>query len=218
MATDEAYMLSRDHDESRRLDAQHHFCRALAHGHLVQPSIPESGLRDIADVGCGTGIWLREAAQELATQNDRVKFTGFDISALQFPKDRVHGVDFVVHDAVEPFPPRYREKFDLVQVRLLSYALKAQDLQNAVENIISILRKCQISSILLLRTHADCSFVVNIGPGGHLQWQEFDVIDSWAVPATLNARSTIAHVISERMARGLTPASERRSLDQYNVD
>ena len=142
MATDEAYMLSRDHDESQRLDAQHHFCRALAHGHLIQPSILESGLRDVADVGCGTGIWLREAAQELATQNDRVDFTGFDISAQQFPKDRIHGVDFVVHDAVEPFPLQYHEKYDLVQVRLLSYALKAQDLQNAVENIVSILRKC----------------------------------------------------------------------------
>ena len=55
MATDEAYMPSRDRDESQRLDTQHHFCRALAHGHLVQPSIPDSSLRDIADVGCGTG-------------------------------------------------------------------------------------------------------------------------------------------------------------------
>ena len=143
MATDEAYMLSRDQDESRRLDAQHHFCRALAYGHLVQPSIPKSALRDVADVGCGTGIWLREAAQELAARNDLVKFTGFDISAQQFPKDSIHGVDFVVHDAVEPFPLRYHEKFDLVRVRLLSYALKAKDLQDAVENIISLLRKCQ---------------------------------------------------------------------------
>ena len=51
MATDEAHMLSRDQEESRRLDAQHHFCRALAHGHLVQPSIHLSGLRDVATQG-----------------------------------------------------------------------------------------------------------------------------------------------------------------------
>ena len=127
-------MPSRDRDESQRLDTQHHFCRALAHGHLVQPSIPDSTLHDIADVRCGTGIWLREAAQELATQNHHVKLTAFDIfSAANSPKNIIQSVDFIVHDAIEPFPLRYHEKFDLVQVRLLSYALKAQDLQNAVE-------------------------------------------------------------------------------------
>ncbi|KAK3167845.1 hypothetical protein OEA41_004291 [Lepraria neglecta] len=165
MATEEAYMLSRNHEESRRLDAQHHFSRELAHGHLIQPSIPQSGLRSIADVGTGTGIWLREAAQELATPNEQIEFTGFDISVQQFPKDSIQGVNFVMHDIVEPFPQEYHEKFDLVHVRLLSYAIKEQDLDKAVENIIQILR-----------------------PGGYLQWQEFDPIDSWAVPDTPNAR------------------------------
>ena len=32
------------------------------------------------------------------------------------------------------------------------------------------------------------------------------------MPDTQNARSTISHVVSERVARGLTPASERRSI------
>ena len=140
MATEEAYMLTRNPEESKRLDAQHHFSRELAHGHLIQPSIPQSGLRSIADVGTGTGIWLREAAQELVTPNEQIEFTGFDISAQQFPKDNILGVDFVVHNVVEPFPQQCHEKFDLVHVRLLSYALKEQDLEKAVENIIQILR------------------------------------------------------------------------------
>ena len=140
MATEEAYMLNRNHEESRRLDAQHHFSRELAHGHLIQPSIPQSGLRSIADIGTGTGIWLREAAQELATPNEQIEFIGFDISVQQFPKDSIQGVDFVMHDVVEPFPQEYHEKFDLVHVRLLSYALKEKDLDKAVENIIQILR------------------------------------------------------------------------------
>ena len=141
MATDEAYMLNRNHEESRRLDAQHQFARAVAHGHLIQPSIPRSHLRVVADVGTGTGIWLREAAQELVTPNDLIEFTGFDISAEQFPKHAIQGVGFVVHDVVEPFPQQYHGSFDLVHVRLLSYALKAQDVQKAVENIIQILRE-----------------------------------------------------------------------------
>jgi len=141
MSTNEAYMLSRGQEESRRLDAQHHFSRELAHGHLVQPSVPHSGLRSIADVGTGTGIWLRELAQELVTPIGQIEFTGFDISAQQFPKVNIQGVGFIVHSVVEPFPRQYHEKFDLVHVRLLSYALKAQDLDKAVGNIIQILRK-----------------------------------------------------------------------------
>lgn len=155
MATNEAYMLSRNDEESRRLDAQHHFSRALAHGYLIQLSIPQSTLRSIADVGAGTGIWLREAARELETPNGPIEFTGFDISAQQFPQDTIHGVEFVVHDVVTPFPQQYHGIFDLVNVRLLSYALKAQVLQQAVANIIQILRQsivCQssISALILI--------------------------------------------------------------------
>lgn len=146
MAADEAYMPSRNHEESQRLDAQHHFLRALAHGHLIQPSIPQSGLCNIADIGCGTGIWLREAAQELGTPENPIKFTGFDISAQQFPQENIQGVEFVVHDVVEPFPLQHHGNFDMVNVRLLSYALEAQDLEKAVENIIQILRKSRSDS------------------------------------------------------------------------
>ncbi len=134
-------MLSRNREESQRLDAQHHFSRALAHGHLIQPTIPLSGLWNIADIGCGTGIWLREAVQELGRLGEARNFTGFDISGRQFPKENIQGVDFVLHDVVEPFPLQYHGHFDIVNVRLLSYALKAQDLGKAVENIVSILRK-----------------------------------------------------------------------------
>ena len=141
MATEEAYMLNRSQEESIRLDAQHHYMRQLAHGSLIQPSIPRAALRAIADVGTGTGIWLREAAQELTTSQEKIEFTGFDISAQQFPKDDIHGVNFVEHNVVEPFPPEYHEKYDLVHVRLLSYALRAQDLENSVRNIIQILSK-----------------------------------------------------------------------------
>lgn len=140
-------MLSRNREESQRLDAQHHFSRALAHGHLIQPSIPQSGLRKVADIGCGTGIWLREAAQELRTPEKAIQFTGFDISAQQLPKEIVQGVEFVVHDAVTPFPLQYHGSFDAVNVRLLSYALKAQDLEKAVENIIQIIRKSHCCSL-----------------------------------------------------------------------
>ena len=144
MANNEAYMLQRDPEESRRLDAQHGFLRALAHGELIHPSVPHEKLRAVADVGTGTGVWLQETLQELTSSRQHdpkgvVDFVGFDISPSQFPAEKVAGIDFVVHDVTEPFPPRYHARFDLVHVRLLSYAMKAQDLATIVENIVQIL-------------------------------------------------------------------------------
>ena len=158
----EAYMLQRNPTESTRLNAQHTFFLALAHNQLIHPSIPRQNLRAIADVGTGTGIWLRETAQELVddTQpfHDRSasggsavhdhEFVGFDISPSQFPHPddkAVQGnaqVDLVVHDITDPFPPQYHGKFDLVHARFLTYAIKAADLVRVVENIVQILRKC----------------------------------------------------------------------------
>lgn len=169
-----------------RLDTQHQFMRALSNGHLIHPSIPLHGVQAIADVGTGTGMWLRDTASQMlsserATQS--IEFWGFDISAQQFPPEESPGTKFQVHNIVDSFPPQFHEKFDVVHVRLLSYAIKAKDLEKVVDNIVQILR-----------------------PGGYLQWQECDIIDVWARPETAQTRSTVAYIVSERIARGLTPA------------
>ena len=142
MANGEAYMLQRNPEESRRLDTQHEFLRALAHGEPIHPSVPRQRLRAVADVATGTGVWLQETLRELTTgQSDPrgVDFVGFDISPSQFPEGKMPGIDFVVHDVREAFPHRYHARFDLVHVRLLSYAIKAQDLMTVVENVVEIL-------------------------------------------------------------------------------
>ena len=139
-------MLRRDQDESRRLDVQHQFLRALAHGHLIQPSVPKANLRAIADVGTGTGVWLREVAEEMTAQ--AIDLKGFDISSQQFPSKSFEGpdcktpntVEYIVQDVVDPFPQQYHQTFDLVHVRLMTYALKAKDLTNAVKNVVDIIR------------------------------------------------------------------------------
>ncbi len=115
--------------------------RQLAHGSLFHHSIPLADVRTIADVATGTGIWLRETAQELATSGGRINLMGFEISAQQFPKDEIPRVKFIEHSVVRPFPPEHHGNFDVVNIRLLSYALKAQDLKVAVRNISQILRE-----------------------------------------------------------------------------
>lgn len=140
MASAEAYMLSRDQEESQRLNTQHQFMRQLANGKLVQPSVPLTEVRAIADVATGTGIWIQEVAHEIGTANNDMDLVGFDISSQQYPKNGINDVDLVVHDVTKPFPKEHHGRFDLVNVRLLSYALESKDLQTAVKNIVDILR------------------------------------------------------------------------------
>ena len=160
MASKSSYMLKRDKDESKRLDFQHEFMRALGHGNILHPSIPRQNVRAVADVGTGTGIWLNDIAEELQAyekhgSNDaHLHFVGFDISAEQFPSpdDQVPKVNFVVHDMTAPFPEEYHGKFDLVNVRFLVYALNELHLQKVIENMAEILSKDSFP-LLLWETH-----------------------------------------------------------------
>lgn len=136
-------MLPRDRTETERLEIQHKFLIAMVNGHLVHPSIPRKALQSVADVGTGTGAWLRDLANEL-DQEAESKLIGFDISGQQFPPDPLPNQDFVVHDMTTPFPTKYLGHFHLVNVRLLSYALKAQDLEQSVRNVVAIMRKLNL--------------------------------------------------------------------------
>ncbi|KAL8837307.1 MAG: hypothetical protein Q9170_002564 [Blastenia crenularia] len=184
----ETYMLPRDAQESQRLDAQHEYMLQMSHGHLTHPSIPLHQLKTVADVATGTGLWLRQLAKNSPlpppTEGTGPNFVGFDISPQQFPPggSLPSNVAFVVHDFGQEFPVEYHEKFDLVNVRLVSYAIQGVDLEKVVGNIIQLLR-----------------------PGGYLQWQETDASDSWAHPETQTATSCVNYVIAEKIDRGLLP-------------
>ncbi|KAL9582653.1 MAG: hypothetical protein Q9212_003175 [Teloschistes hypoglaucus] len=186
--TGETYMLPRDTQESQRLDAQHEYFRQISYGHLIHPSIPAGQLDAVADVATGTGVWLRQLANDPTlphpVQWQQSNFVGFDISQQQFPPadSLPPHIKFVVHDAVEIFPPEYHQRFDLVNVRLVSYAIKGSDLDTVVRNITQLLK-----------------------PGGYLQWQETDASDSWVHPETQAATSCVNYVIAEKVDRGLLP-------------
>ncbi len=147
MTSKDGCMLQRNSQESKRLNAQHEFMVSLSGEHLIHTSIPHKGLWAVADVATGTGVWLRDVAAcpEFSSQvnGKKTEFVGFDISPEQFPSagDLPSNLGFVVHDFTEPFPPQYREKFDLVNVRLLSYVIKALDLKKIVQHILQILRE-----------------------------------------------------------------------------
>jgi len=158
MGEPRVYMLERDHAESIRLEKQSSFLHALFHRRLLHPSIPRDKLHAIADVGTGTGVWMRELQQELdsTTGDHSVQFVGFDISDDQFPVQKPSNHAYLVHDAARPFPQKYHNKFDLVHVRFLSYGIKAHQLEDFVDSIAQIIREsgCSCLSTNALRVHA----------------------------------------------------------------
>lgn len=142
MAQPEAYMLPRDASESQRLDLQHLWMKAISNNKLLHQTIPIRSVRAVADVATGTGVWIRDAASSWPSLGGRgdVDFVGFDISSSQFPNTETPNVRYYVHDATRPFPAEYKGKFDIVNVRLVSYAIVTSDLPRMVQNIADIIR------------------------------------------------------------------------------
>ncbi|EAW11325.1 putative LaeA-like methyltransferase [Aspergillus clavatus NRRL 1] len=156
---DEAYLLSRDAEESKRLNAQHVFLVDVIGGTPIHPSIPTENIQTIADAGTGTGIWLVDVATTLnklhPQRETKLDLHGFDISPAQFPFTKLreprHEIRLSVQDITCPFPKEYHNRFDLVHVRLLAGAMKEADYPATVRNLYNILK-----------------------PGGHLQWDDCD--------------------------------------------
>lgn len=148
---DEVYPLTRDKNESNRLNKQHAMIMELFGG-PIDKIVPLNKVSSVADVATGTGIWI-EAAQkrlnEIPSEHPR-HYYGFDISDAQFPP-HLDNATFVVQDVLKPFPAQHLSSYDFVHVRLLCGALKEREYNNVAANLISLLK-----------------------PGGHLQWAEID--------------------------------------------
>lgn len=144
MITEEpGYILSRDREESARLDAQHEVFVSSA-GYLIHPQILSSipSTASVADVGTGTGIWLLQVADVLPA----AKIVGFDISPEQF---RDKSISLEIIDIRQPIPARFQSQFDVVHLRLLLGGLIPNDWAIVASNALKLLR-----------------------PGGWIQWTE----------------------------------------------
>ncbi|KAJ6119067.1 hypothetical protein N7471_013018 [Penicillium samsonianum] len=144
------YVFGRNKKESERLDAQHNVLSKVTEKLLIHPSIPTEGVLSVADVGTGTGIWLKDVSKVLEKTNTNSYYHGFDISADQFPENPGN-FKFSVQDITLPFPKEHWNRYDVVHVRLLVAALEETDYRTAISNLSAILK-----------------------PGGFLQWEEID--------------------------------------------
>ncbi|EFR03062.1 hypothetical protein MGYG_06060 [Nannizzia gypsea CBS 118893] len=148
--TQDKYVFGRDKQESKRLNSQHNLLLKVTDNTLIHPSIPQESVHSVADVGTGTGIWLRDVSKLLETTNPKCYYHAFDISADQFP-EQPGNIQFEVQDITLPFSKEHWHRYDVVHVRLLVAALEEVDYKAAVTNLSAILK-----------------------PGGFLQWEEID--------------------------------------------
>ncbi|KAI2964059.1 hypothetical protein CBS147323_6553 [Aspergillus niger] len=193
---DQTYVLShrsKQTEEHERLNRQHNLIQqTFLNNQLIHPSIPLSSLTGgIADIGCGTGIWLHEVAQSLpspggatASQTTTTfpSLVGFDLNAAAFPENPKLGIQLVQHDCTKPFDARYHGQFDLVNIRGLAYAITEEKLSRALDN-----------ALLLLR------------PGGYLQWTESEARLFKVFPETPDMLKAMEIIDVERRARDLVP-------------
>lgn len=102
----------------------------------------------IADVGTGTGIWLSNLADQLPRE---ARMDGYDVDPSKFLESHQlpPNVTLSSGNIREPFPESLRGQYDLVHVRLLVFALKADEWVSAAVNARRLLK-----------------------PGGYLLWEE----------------------------------------------
>ncbi|KAI1361272.1 S-adenosyl-L-methionine-dependent methyltransferase [Xylaria arbuscula] len=151
MAPEDDYVFTRDFLDNIRLNLLHHYyVRDL--GYLIHPRIPIQGADlKVADVGCGTGIWLLDAGTRLPSST---QFVGLDISLDAIPPAGVlpPNVAFRVWDMIrDPVPEELVGSFDMINIRLMLYVLQKDDVPATVNKLMQMLKT-----------------------GGYLQWMDVD--------------------------------------------
>lgn len=118
------YVLPNDEAEQERMDLHHHIWRLLLQGDMFTAPLAiskpddettSSGDFRILDLGCGTGIW----AMDMADEFPRANVFGVDLSPIQ--PDWVPGnCRFHVDDYEDEWTYRDDEKFDYIHGRAVS--------------------------------------------------------------------------------------------------
>ncbi|KAF2490796.1 S-adenosyl-L-methionine-dependent methyltransferase [Lophium mytilinum] len=113
---DGKYPVPNDEVEKDRLDLQHHAFRLTLDGALYRAPISKN-VQNVLDVGCGTGIWAIEFAEE----HPSAKVLGTDLSPIQ-PTDVPPNCSFLIDDADSEW--LFREPFDFIHSRAMIAAFK----------------------------------------------------------------------------------------------
>jgi SAM-dependent methyltransferase len=117
---DVPYGLPKDLGEISRLDFQHYLIKQAIKVNYVAPLAAQSP-RSILDVGCGTGIWLREMSAEFP----RAQATGIDLEISSKSKEITPANCHFVQGNVLKGLPFANNTFSFVHQRFLASAIPA---------------------------------------------------------------------------------------------
>jgi ubiquinone/menaquinone biosynthesis C-methylase UbiE len=167
MTTNSVYTLNNGPKgvEEHRLWNQHTNTFTPLTGGLLPPSIRDhlesiGPHAAVADVACGTGIWLIDLARSLPPTS---RLDGYDFDTSKYPEagSVPSNVNFKFANALEEFPEEVQGVYDLVHVRLMMFGLKAEQWEIVAANLFKLLK-----------------------PGGYLLWDEMSY-GSWiSIPLT----------------------------------
>ncbi|QSZ36467.1 hypothetical protein DSL72_006346 [Monilinia vaccinii-corymbosi] len=112
---DGKYPYPNDDLEQERLDLQHHLCCLTFDGKLFTAPIDADRVERVLDVGCGTGIWTTDFADEYP----QATVLGIDLSPIQ-PMFIPPNAMFQVDDLEEEWTFGEDEKFDFIYSRMMT--------------------------------------------------------------------------------------------------
>ena len=140
MVVDSPYLLPKDVSESNRLDLQHYMLRYVLRGNFMAPV---RDARSILDVGCGTGRWGAEMAQQFPAANvvgvDLVPPAITDVAVRQGREKTPDNYVFVQGDVTKGLPFE-DNSFDFVHMRLVVMALTAATWLPAIQELHRVTR------------------------------------------------------------------------------
>ncbi|PYH49751.1 class I SAM-dependent methyltransferase [Aspergillus saccharolyticus JOP 1030-1] len=144
------YVLGRSITDSVRNDAEHLLWK-FHKGYELHPAIPVSDKMRIADLGCGTGIWLLDLARQLPPT---VQLHGFDVCDKQYPAQPrwPQNMTLSVIDMMADLPPSIVGQYDVVHLRMWVNNVRDEETATLIGQAKRLLK-----------------------PGGYIQWEEADL-------------------------------------------
>ncbi|KAI0968936.1 hypothetical protein F4678DRAFT_441999 [Xylaria arbuscula] len=128
--------------EHERLNRQHHLFDDMMNNELLPPHISSSLASSptppkVLEIATGTAIWLTELAKTLSPEAELV---GLDYDTTKFPASPPPNITLRQANMYEPFPSDLLGKFDVVNVRLIIFALKEGQGTDLARNLMTLLK------------------------------------------------------------------------------